>query len=102
MFGLSQLNIRNNDDGFTDFMETCMKILNQHAAGKQKHVQGNHLPLMNKTVKRNYNAHKAYQTELKRIKESIRNKETIVYKKTEEWYIERQRVTTSDKTSDNE
>ena len=28
---LSKSNIRNNDDGFTGFLDTCMETLNQHA-----------------------------------------------------------------------
>ena len=41
-FGLSKLDIRNNDDGFTGFIETCMETVNQHAPCKQKRVRGNH------------------------------------------------------------
>ena len=50
LFGLSKLNIRNNDDGFTGFIETCMETVNQHAPCKQKHMRRNHLPFMNKTL----------------------------------------------------
>ena len=47
LFGLSKLNIRSNCDGF---IETCMEIVSQQASLKQKHVQGNHLPFMIKTL----------------------------------------------------
>ena len=47
LLGLSKLNIRSNCDGF---IETCMEIVNQQASLKQKHVQGNHLPFMIKTL----------------------------------------------------
>ena len=50
LFGLSKLNIRNNDDGFTGFIETCMETVNQHAPCKQKHVRANHLSFINKTL----------------------------------------------------
>ena len=50
LFGLSKLNIRNNDDAFTGFIETCLETVNQHPPCKQKHVRGNHLPFMNKTL----------------------------------------------------
>ena len=50
LFGLTKLNIRNNDDSFTSFIKTCMETVNQHAPCKQKHVRGNHLPFINKTV----------------------------------------------------
>ena len=50
LFGLSKLNIKNNDDGFTGFIETCMETVNQHAPCKQKHMRRNHLPFMNKTL----------------------------------------------------
>ena len=50
LFGLSKLNIKNNYDSFTGFIETCMKTVNQRAPCKQKHVRGNHLPFMNKTL----------------------------------------------------
>ena len=50
LFELSKLNIRNNDDRFTGFIETCMETINQHAPCKQKQVQGNHLPFTNKTL----------------------------------------------------
>ena len=50
LFRLSKLNIRNNDYGFTGFIETCMETVNQYAPCKQKQVQGNHLPFMNKTL----------------------------------------------------
>ena len=42
LFGLYKLNIKNNDDGFTGFIETSMETVNQHAPCKQKHVRGNH------------------------------------------------------------
>ena len=38
LFELPKLNIRNKDDGFTGFIETCMEAVNQHAPCKQKHV----------------------------------------------------------------
>ena len=50
LFGLSKLNIKNNDDGFTGFIETWMETLDQHVPCNQKHVRGNHLPFMNKTL----------------------------------------------------
>ena len=50
LFELSKLIIRNKDDGFTGFIEACMETVNQHAPCKQKHVRGNHLPFMNKTL----------------------------------------------------
>ena len=50
LFRLSKLNIKNNDDGFTGFIETCMETVNQHAPCKQKDGRENHLPFMNKTL----------------------------------------------------
>ena len=50
LFGLSKLNIRNNDDAFTGFIETCLETVNQHPPCKQKHVRGKRLPFMNKTL----------------------------------------------------
>ena len=50
LFQLFKLNIRNDDDGFTSFIATCMETVNQYAPCKQKHVRGNHLPIMNKTL----------------------------------------------------
>ena len=50
LFRLSKLNIKNNDNGFTGFIETCMETVNQHAPCKQKHGRGNHLRFMNKTL----------------------------------------------------
>ena len=48
MFELSKLNIRSNDDSFTGFIESCIETVNQDAPCKQNHVQGNHLPFINK------------------------------------------------------
>ena len=59
LFAWSKLNTSNNHDDFTGFIETCMKTVNQHGLCKQKHVGGNQLPFLNKTVKRNYGTHKA-------------------------------------------
>ena len=50
LFELSKLNIRNDDDGFAGFIETCMETVNQHAPCKQKHVRGYHLLFMNKIL----------------------------------------------------
>ena len=47
---LLNFNIEINDEGFTDFFETCNKHLNYHAPSKQKYVRGNHLPFMNKSL----------------------------------------------------
>ena len=54
LFELSRLNIRNNDDSFTGFIETCMETVNQYAPCKQKHVRGNHLSFMNKTLSKEF------------------------------------------------
>ena len=50
LFELPKLNIRNNDDGFNGFIETCMETVNQHAPCKQKHIRRNPLPFINKTL----------------------------------------------------
>ena len=42
LLGFSKLNIRSNDNSFTDFIETCMETVNQHAPCKQKHMRLNH------------------------------------------------------------
>ena len=47
---MSKLYIGNNYNSFIGFIETHMKTVNQHALCKQKHIQGNHLSFLNKTM----------------------------------------------------
>ena len=56
------LKMLTNSESHSGFIETYLETVNHHAPWKQKHVQGNHLPLMNKTAKRNYDTHKAHCT----------------------------------------
>ena len=44
------VNIGENEEGFSNFLDTCKKNLNYHASSKQKHARGNHLPFTNKTL----------------------------------------------------
>ena len=44
------LNIDENEESFSNFLDICKKILNYHEPCKQKFPRGNHLPFMNKTL----------------------------------------------------
>ena len=45
---LLNVNIDENEEGFSNFLDICKKILNYHAPCKQKHTRGNHLPFIKK------------------------------------------------------
>ena len=47
---LLNVNIDENEEGFSNFLDICKKILNYHAPCKQKHTRGNHLPFIKKTL----------------------------------------------------
>ena len=47
---LLDFSIEINDEGFTEFFETCNKHLKYHAPCKQKYVPGNHLSFPNKIL----------------------------------------------------
>ena len=44
------LKMLTNSESHSGFIETYLEIVNHHAPWKQKHVRGNHLPSMNKTL----------------------------------------------------
>ena len=44
------LNIGENEEGFSNFLEISKKNVNYHAPCKQQNARGNHLPLINKTL----------------------------------------------------
>ena len=44
------LNIGENKEGFSNFLDICKKNVNRHAPSKQKYQRGNHLPFINKTL----------------------------------------------------
>ena len=50
LYELSNLTLEENANGFEKFNEICQKTLNHQAPTKQKSVQGNHLPFMNKAL----------------------------------------------------
>ena len=47
---LLNVNIGENDEGFSNFLDICKKNLNYYAPCKQKYARGNHLPFINKTL----------------------------------------------------
>ena len=47
---LLNVNIGENEEGFSNFLDICKKNLNYHAPCKQKRARGNHLPFINKTL----------------------------------------------------
>ena len=50
MSELSKANIEENEEGLSDFISTCKRILDLHALRKQKYARGNHMPLMNRAL----------------------------------------------------
>ena len=44
------VNIGENEEGFSNFLEIGKKNVNYHAPCKQQYARGNHLPLINKTL----------------------------------------------------
>ena len=44
------VNIDANEEGFSNFLDICKKILNYHTPCKEKYARGNHLPFINKTL----------------------------------------------------
>ena len=66
LYELSNTTFEENAYGFEKIIEICQKTLNHHNPTKQKLIQGNHLPFINKDLsKRN----------LTKTKESIQNSE---------------------------
>ena len=47
---LSKENFINNDDGFQRFCHISLDVLNKHETRKNKHAQGNQMPLFNKEL----------------------------------------------------
>ena len=47
---LLNVNIDENEESFSKFLDICKKILNYHEPCKQKFARGNHLPFMNKIL----------------------------------------------------
>ena len=50
LYELSNATFEENADGFEKIVEICQKTLNHHAPTKQKLIQGNHLPFINKDL----------------------------------------------------
>ena len=82
---LLSFNIEMSDVDFTEFFETCNKLLNYHTPCKQKYVRGNHLPFMNKSLSKEIMKKKHAlginfeKIEIKKTKLGIQNKEATVY-----------------------
>ena len=47
---LSKENIEENEEGLSDFLDTCKRILDLHFPRKQKYARGNHMPFMNRAL----------------------------------------------------
>ena len=47
---LSKENIEENEEGLSDFLDTCKRILDLHVPRKQKYARGNHMPFMNRAL----------------------------------------------------
>ena len=47
---LLNVNIRENKEIFSNFLDICKKNVNYHASCKQKYARRNHLPFINKTL----------------------------------------------------
>ena len=49
---LSKANIEENEEGLSNFLNTCNRILDLHAPRKQKYARGNHIPFMNRALRK--------------------------------------------------
>ena len=47
---LSKENIEENEEGLSDFLNMCKRILDLHVPRKQKHARGNHMLFMNRAL----------------------------------------------------
>ena len=47
---LSKANIEENEEGLSDFLSTCKRILDLNAPRKQKYAKGNHMTFMNRAL----------------------------------------------------
>ena len=47
MTELSIANIEENEEGLSEFLNTCKRISNRHAPRKQKYARGNHMNFVN-------------------------------------------------------
>ena len=47
---LSKTNIGENEEGLSDFLNMCKRILYLHAPRKQKYARGSHMPFMNRVL----------------------------------------------------
>ena len=50
MLELSRANIEENEEGLSDFVNTCKRILDLHAPCQQKYARGNHMPFVNRAL----------------------------------------------------
>ena len=78
---LSKANIEENEEGLSDFLSTCKRILDLHAPRKQKYARGNQMPFMNRALSKEIMARTRLRNNfLKcRSEENIQNNEIIVY-----------------------
>ena len=47
---LSKANIEENEEGLSDFLDTCKRMLDLHAPRKQKYARGNRVPFIYKAL----------------------------------------------------
>ena len=47
---LSKANIEENEEGLSDFLNTCKRILDLYAHRKQEYARGNHMPFLNRAL----------------------------------------------------
>ena len=47
---LSRANIKENEEGLSDFLNACKRILDPHAPRKQKYARGNHMVFMKRAL----------------------------------------------------
>ena len=55
---LSKGNTEENEEGLSDFLDTCKRILDLHVPRKQKYARGNHMPFMNRALSKQIMARK--------------------------------------------
>ena len=50
MSELSKANVEENEEGLSNFLNTCKRILGLHVPCQQKNARGNHMPFMNRAI----------------------------------------------------
>ena len=84
MSELIKTSIEENEEGLSDFLSTCKRILDLHAPRKQKYARGNRMPFMSRALSKEIMTRARLRNNFlkdrsEETKRSIQNNAIIVY-----------------------